>query len=139
MGMSTILYVEDNADHRLMMYTLLTNRGFQVHMASNGDEGLMLAKEVRPDLILLDLYMPRMDGFTLMQCLEEAAATRDIPIIVVSAWPTGDHRRRARECGAVGFIAKPYDIETLVQIIHDNLPGASRPFFNAPSARCSSA
>ena len=64
--MATILYVEDNAEHRLMIHTLLTSRGFDVELGRNGVEGIELVKEAHPDLILLDLYMPKMDGFTMM-------------------------------------------------------------------------
>lgn len=120
--MAKILYVEDNADQRLMMYTLLTSRGFDVEMAPNGFEGLILARKSHPDLVLVDLYMPKMDGFSFMEHLKRDPVTRGIPIIVVSAWPTGDHRQRARECGAMAFIGKPYDIEGLVKLVKDNLP-----------------
>jgi len=120
--MATILYVEDNADQRLMIYTLLTSRGFDVEMAPNGVEGLILAKKSRPALILLDLYMPKMDGFGFMEHLKRDPTTEGTPIIVISAWPTGDHRQRARECGALAFVGKPYDIEGLVKLIKENLP-----------------
>jgi len=120
--MAIILYVEDNAEHRLMMHTLLASRGFAVELARNGVEGAKLAKEVHPDLILLDLYMPKMDGFGLMEHLKKDPSTRDIPIIVVSAWPTGDHRRRAFDGGARAFVAKPYDTRSLVNLINENLP-----------------
>jgi two-component system cell cycle response regulator DivK len=120
--MATILYVEDNAEHRLMMHTLLTSRGFAVELGRNGEEGVKLAKEVHPDLILLDLYMPKMDGFGTMEHLEQDPTTKDIPIIVVSAWPTGDHRERVFDGGARAFVAKPYDTEALIDLINENLP-----------------
>jgi CheY-like chemotaxis protein len=119
--MATILYVEDNAEHRLMMHTLLTSRGFDVELGRNGVEGIELTKEAHPDLILLDLYMPKMDGFTMMDCLKEDPATQAIPIIVISAWPTGDHRRRAFDGGARAFVEKPYDTDILIQLIEENL------------------
>jgi two-component system cell cycle response regulator DivK len=119
--MAIILYVEDNAEHRLMMHTLLTSRGFDVEMGRNGVEGIELAKEAHPDLILLDLYMPKMDGFTMLEHLKEDPATQDIPVIVISAWPTGDHRRRVFDGGARAFVDKPYDTEILVQLIEENL------------------
>jgi CheY-like chemotaxis protein len=119
---AAILYVEDNAEHRLMMHTLLTSRGFEVTLGRNGEEGIKLAKEAHPDLILLDLYMPKLDGFGTMDQLKEDPTTQGIPIIVVSAWPTGDHRRRAFDGGARAFVAKPYDTEALVNLIKENLP-----------------
>ena len=132
--MATILYVEDNADQRMMMYTLLTSRGFDVEMAQNGVEGIALAKGLHPDLILLDLYMPKLDGFGTMKYLKQEPTTQGIPIIVVSAWPTGDHRRRAREGGALAFVSKPYDIEKLVALIKENLPSRAEPSLAAPDA-----
>jgi CheY-like chemotaxis protein len=120
--MTMILYVEDDAEHRLMMHTLLTSRGFAVELARNGVEGVKLAKEILPDLILLDLYMPKMDGFGLMEHLKKDPSTRNIPIIVVSAWPTGDHRQRAFNGGARAFVAKPYDTGSLINLINQNLP-----------------
>jgi len=120
--MALILYVEDNAEHRLMMHTLLTSRGFDVELGRNGVEGIELTREIHPDLILLDLYMPKMDGFGMMEHLNEDPTVEDIPIIVVSAWPTGDHRRRAFDVGARAFVPKPYDTETLVKLIKENLP-----------------
>jgi CheY-like chemotaxis protein len=118
---ATILYVEDNVEHRLMMHTLLTSRGFAVELGRNGVEGIKLAKEAHPDLILLDLYMPKMDGFAVMEHLKEDPATQHIPIIVISAWPTGDHRQRAFDCGARAFVAKPYDTQALVNLVKENL------------------
>mgnify|MGYP001048680260 CR=1 FL=1 len=119
--MALILYVEDNAEHRLMMHTLLSSRGFDVELGRNGVEGIQLVKEVRPDLILLDLYMPKMDGFGMMEYLAGDPVVEDIPIIVVSAWPTGDHRKRAFDSGARAFVAKPYDTDKLVELIKQNL------------------
>jgi two-component system chemotaxis response regulator CheY len=120
-SMTTILYVEDNPEHRLMMHTLLTSYGFDVEMARNGIEGMEVIREVPPDLILTDLYMPKMDGFAFIEQVKRIPTTQDIPIIVVSAWPTGDHRQRAFECGALGFVDKPYDTDALVDLIKENL------------------
>jgi two-component system chemotaxis response regulator CheY len=121
-SMTTILYVEDNPEHRLMMHTLLTSQGFDVEIARNGIEGMEIIREIPPDLILTDLYMPKMDGFGFIEHIKNNPITQDIPIIVVSAWPTGDHRQRAFECGALVFVAKPYDTDALVDLIKENLP-----------------
>ena len=120
--MTTILYVEDNPEHRLMMHALLTSQGFDVEMARNGIEGMEIIREVPPDLILTDLYMPNMDGFGFIEHIKNNPTTQDIPIIVVSAWPTGDHRQLAFEYGALAFVAKPFDTDALVDLIKENLP-----------------
>jgi CheY-like chemotaxis protein len=119
--MFTILCIEDDADHRLMVHTILIAQGFTIALARNGDEGVALAKAIRPDLILLDLYMPKMDGFSAMKSLKEDPLTRSIPIIVVSAWLSGDHRQRALEAGAIDIVAKPYDPEALADLIQKRL------------------
>jgi CheY-like chemotaxis protein len=115
--MATILCIEDEADHRLMVLTILTAMGFTTAQARNGGDGVAMAKEIRPDLILLDLYMPKMDGFSVMKSLKEDPRTRSIPVIVVSAWLSGDHRQRAVEAGAVDIVGKPYDPEALAGLI----------------------
>jgi CheY-like chemotaxis protein len=115
--MSTILCIEDEADHRLMVLTILTAMGFTTAQARNGDDGIVMAKTIKPDLILLDLYMPKMDGFGVLKSLKEDPRTRSIPVIVVSAWLGGDHRQRAVEAGAVDIVGKPYDPEALASLI----------------------
>jgi CheY-like chemotaxis protein len=98
-------------------------------MAPNGFKGMMLAREVRPDLILLDLYMPKMDGYCMMEHLNEDPVTHGIPVIVVSAWPTGDQVERALQGGARAFVSKPYDNDKLVNLIKDNLAEPVEPQF----------
>ena len=119
--MATILCIEDDADHRLMVHTILTSMGFATAQARNGGDGVAMAKAIEPDLILLDLYMPKMDGFSVMKSLKEDPRTRSIPIIVVSAWLSGDHRQRAMEAGAIGIVGKPYDPEALANLIQRSL------------------
>jgi CheY-like chemotaxis protein len=125
--MFTILCIEDDADHRLMMHTILTSMGFTTAQARNGGDGIALAKAIRPDLILLDLYMPKMDGFSVMKSLKEDPLTRSIPIIVVSAWLSGDHRQRALEAGAIDIVGKPYDPEALAKLIQNRLAVPLKP------------
>jgi CheY-like chemotaxis protein len=120
--MVRLLYIEDDAEHCLFVSKLLTSRGFVTEMARDGIEGVEKAHESQPDLILLDLFLPFMDGFGVMEHLNENTTTQDIPVIVISAWPTGDNRKRVREAGAVGFITKPFKIDDLVKLIRESLP-----------------
>jgi two-component system cell cycle response regulator DivK len=120
--MSKVLYVEDDAEHSLMMSDMLTSYGFSVETAGNGIEDVMKAREWQPDVILLDLLLQHLDGFGVMNNLTEDSTTHDIPIIVISAWPTADNRKRVQEAGAQGFIAKPFQIEKLVNLIRKTLP-----------------
>ncbi len=122
--MSRVLYVEDDTEHCLMLSNLLTSQGFTVETARNGLEGVEKAREWEPDVILLDLLLPLMDGFGVMNSLKEDPTTQDIPIIVISAWPTADNRKRVREAGAQNFITKPFHSEELVNTIRECLPQA---------------
>ncbi|GAB4537044.1 MAG: hypothetical protein Kow0063_23270 [Anaerolineae bacterium] len=119
--MNRVLYVEDDAEHCLVISNMLTARGFTVETAEDGLKGVQKAREWQPDVILLDLLLPRMDGFSVMSNLKEDPDTQDIPIIVISAWPTADNRRRVREAGAQGFIAKPFQVEELVNLVRESL------------------
>jgi len=122
--MNRVLYVEDDTEHCLMLSSILTSQGFDVETARTGLEGVEKAHEWEPDVILLDLLLPLMDGFGVMNSLKENATTQNIPIIVISAWPTADNRKRVREAGAQNFIAKPFQIEELFNVIRECLPQA---------------
>ncbi len=121
--MSTILYIEDDAELRAMVRRMLTSRGFNVETAEDGLEGVGKALEVKPDLVLLDIYLPRLDGFGVLQRLKGDPDTWDIPVVVISAWPTGDNRRRTKEAGAVDFVAKPFEFDSLISLLERHLPG----------------
>jgi CheY-like chemotaxis protein len=121
--MSTILYIEDDPELRTMVHHLLTEHGFSVETAEDGLEGVGKALEVKPDLILLDIYLPRLDGFGVLERLKGDPDTWAIPVIAISAWPTGDNRQRIREAGAVDFVAKPFQIDSLVSLLQVHLQG----------------
>ena len=121
--MSTILYIEDDAELRNMVHTMLTAHGFSVEMAEDGLDGVGKALEVKPDLILLDIYLPRLDGFGVLERLKGDPDTWDIPVVAISAWPTGDNRRRIQEAGAVDFVAKPFQLDELISLLQSHLPG----------------
>jgi CheY-like chemotaxis protein len=121
--MPTVLYAEDDFEHRAMMRVILKSTDITLVEASNGQEALQKIRHQCPDLILLDLFMPKLDGHGVMQALKSDPQTKNIPIIVLSAWSTGDNRRRAKKAGALDFIAKPYDPIKLVKIVKDRLAG----------------
>ena len=124
--MPTVLYAEDDAEHRAMMRVILKNTDITLVEASNGQEALQQVQSQSPDLILLDLFMPKLDGHGVMEALKSDPDTRHIPIIVLSAWSTGDNRNRAQNAGALEFIAKPYDPIELVRIIKNHLPSQTK-------------
>ena len=119
--MAVILYVEDDSEQVLMMRMYLEKKNFTLVIAEDGREALDKIKNLRPDLILLDLFMPRLDGFGVMRAIKSNPQTAPIPIIILSAWPTSENRRRAEEAGAVDFVAKPYEPAYLALLIEKHL------------------
>jgi len=121
--MPIVLYAEDDVEHREMMRVIMQGTGITLVEATNGVEALEKAKDQPPDLILLDLFMPKLDGHGVMEALKSDPKTENIPIIVLSAWSTGENRKRARGAGARSFIAKPYDPAELMQLVNSHLSG----------------
>ncbi|WGV25576.1 CHASE2 domain-containing protein [Halotia branconii] len=108
-----ILIVDDDRNHRSVLTSLLQEIGCQTLEASDGKHGLQMATEHQPNVILVDLAMPNMDGFELMVHLQENSQTRAIPIIVSSASVFEENRQRSLQAGATAFLAKPFQIDEL--------------------------
>ncbi len=115
----SILVVDDDRDTIALLQQVLQERGFTVLAAYRGEEGLALAREHRPDLILLDLKIPGLDGYTTLTRLKEDPATREIPVVVMTASLTEPerHREKVLALGASHFLTKPFAIETLMEEI----------------------
>jgi CheY-like chemotaxis protein len=118
--MIKILHVEDNATQRELMQRLLELelQDCQIKFASNGIEGLACAQSWQPDVILMDLRMPRMDGFETITALRNAPTTADIPIIAISAWANVTNEERALALGANRCIVKPFDPDDVMRAIN---------------------
>jgi len=112
-----ILYVEDSNIIQDAISTLLELNGYQVASASNGQEGVEMTLTWKPDLVLMDLRMPVMDGFTAISKIKLNPSTSQIPIIVVSAWNGRKERTEAELAGAADFFVKPPDLNRLIQAI----------------------
>ena len=125
-SVSKILYVEDHPAQRDIMAQMLELSGYQVAVAADGVEGVEQAHAWNPDLILMDLRMPRMDGFEAIQVLRSDPATASIPIIAISAWASAKHKDRALEAGANEHFTKPVDLSRLIETINRYLgrPGS---------------
>jgi CheY-like chemotaxis protein len=108
-----VLVVDDDAATRMICAINLKAEGFSVIEASDGSEALELARSECPDLIVTDVDMPRRDGFELAEALRRDERTREIPLIFMSGQADETHRARALELGAIAFLAKPFDSETL--------------------------
>ena len=115
--MVKVLYVEDESAQRELMTQLLQSQGFEVKVAKNGAIGIEKARAWSPDVILMDLRMPYMDGFEAIRQLRGTAITANIPIVVISAWTTSRHEKRALELGANQVITKPYDLDEIVTVV----------------------
>lgn len=107
--MQLILVVDDNPDVRMALTTLLRDEGYEVEEASDGDVGLDAARAHKPDLILLDLMMPRMDGFETLRQLKSDEDLSNVPVVVLTARRGSDDRALARELGATDYLNKPWD------------------------------
>lgn len=104
---ATVLLVEDVADTREMYADYLRHCGFTVTTANNGAEALDAARAEMPDLILMDAAMPGLDGWAATKILKNDPATRNVPVLLLTAHVFAEHRSRAQEVGADGFIGKP--------------------------------
>jgi len=111
--MTTILYVEDNEDNVYMLTRRLERRGYSVIVASNGVAGVERAKKDAPDLILMDLSLPVMDGWEASRRLKSTSETRAIPIIAISAHVLEGEREKAIAAGCDDFDTKPVDFSRL--------------------------
>ena len=103
-----ILLVDDDPDIRLLAGLELRKDGHDVAEAADGEEAVYRAANERPDVIVLDLMMPRRDGYSVLEELQVIPETEDIPVIILSARAGNDDRRRGIDAGAEEFIVKPY-------------------------------
>lgn len=127
MAGETILVVEDNAVNRRLVEFLLRSNGYRVREASAAPEAFELLKTERPDLILMDVQLPGMDGLETIRKLKENAATRDIPVVAVTSYAMTGDRETALAAGCAGYITKPIDTATFVQAVAAALGARPRP------------
>ncbi len=110
----TVLVIDDDATARDLMHRFLTREGFQTVMAESGEQGLDLARRVRPDVITLDVMMPKMDGWAVLQAIKSDAALREIPVIMVTIV---DDKNLGYTLGADDYMTKPVDREQLSTVL----------------------
>lgn len=111
----TILIVEDNEDNLMVYRTILEHVGYAVIEARDGEEGIARAREEHPDLILMDISIPRIDGWEATRRLKENEETRDIPIIALTAHALEEDREKALRVGCDGYLAKPVEPRRVVE------------------------
>ena len=118
----TILYVEDNEYNRKIVRQLLSRTSYRLKEAVDGEAGVAAALEAPPDLILMDVQLPKMSGLDATRVLRSDARTRHIPIIVITSFALSGDRERATEAGAAGYLAKPYSPRELLALVQQMLP-----------------
>ncbi|MGH9734356.1 MAG: response regulator [Candidatus Acidiferrales bacterium] len=115
--MPKILVVEDNQASREMISRRLKGKGFSVVAAEDGEQGYALARSESPDVILMDISLPGINGWQVIELLKSEPGTRDIPLIVLTAHALVNDRARADEIGCDGYFSKPFDFQRLLESI----------------------
>lgn len=123
----TILLIEDNEQNLYLTTFLLEKSGLKVVPARNGAEGIALADRARPDLIILDIQLPGMDGYAVARELRKRSALKAVPIIAVTSYAMVGDRERALEAGCSGYIEKPINPDTFKDEIEKYLTRVDRP------------
>jgi CheY-like chemotaxis protein len=117
-----ILVVDDVIDNAVIISLDLQSEGYRVITASNGEEAVRVASVTPPDLILMDLGMPGLDGLGATRKIRENERLREIPVIAITAFSTDGFRRAAYDAGFNGYLTKPLDFNRLHKLIHGLLP-----------------
>ena len=120
--MKTILLIEDEPTLQKTLSLALTQEGYEVKSALDGEIGLRLARESRPDLILLDLILPKLDGFEVLDELKKDDATKDVPVIVLTNLESTQDIEKALALGATNYLVKAnYDLKDVIEKVKDNI------------------
>ena len=101
-----VLIVDDDLTLREMYAERMKTEGYDVHVAKDGEEGISMAKEIKPDVVLLDIMMPGTNGFGVLESLQKDPATEQIPILMLSALIQDENKEKSKAAGAVGYIVK---------------------------------
>jgi two-component system, cell cycle response regulator DivK len=117
MSGAVILYIEDNIDNRTLIRRILTAEGYDLMEAGNAKEAMEILKSIRPGLILMDINMPDVDGYTLTAQIRATSGFEGVPIVALTANVMRGDRERSLEAGCDGYIQKPIDIDLLPQQI----------------------
>ena len=122
MSQKTILYVEDNEVNRRLVRDLLKGTSYRLLEAPDGETGMAVARKEKPDLILMDVQLPRVSGIEATRVLRGEAATASTPIIAITSFALAGDEQKARDAGATAYLAKPYSPRDLLKMIRQLLP-----------------
>jgi two-component system cell cycle response regulator DivK len=117
-----ILVVEDQEDNRQILRDLLANAGYEMIEAEDGQQALTQAAKHKPDLILMDIQLPLLDGYEATRQIKANPALKDIPIIVVTSYALSGDEDKAREAGCDAYVAKPFSPRALLAKIREYVP-----------------
>ncbi len=120
--MKTVLYVEDNEFNRKIVRQLLVRTSYQLIEATDGEAGVTTAREAAPDLVIMDIQLPKLSGLEATRQLRSDPATAGIPIIVITSFALAGDEEKARDAGAAAYLAKPYSPRELLQMIRQLAP-----------------
>jgi len=122
MSQKTILYIEDNEYNRKIVRQLLGRTSYRLIEATDGETGVALAQKELPDLVLMDVQLPKISGLDATRLLKADPRTSHIPVIVITSFALSGDREKASEAGATNYLAKPYSPRELMAMIQDVLP-----------------
>lgn len=114
MSKARILIVEDNEDNMILVCDVLSSRGYSILKAVDGQQGLDMARVERPDLIIMDLSLPLLDGWAAVRQLKDDPELRNIPVIALTAHAMAGDREKALDAGCDDYLAKPIRLMTLI-------------------------
>ena len=112
-----ILVVDDSADNVAMISLFLQQQGYRVVTAGNGEDAITIASQMMPNLILMDINLPALDGLGATRRIRENDALRDIPVVAITAFGTEGFQRAAYDVGVAGYLTKPLDLDRMHQLI----------------------
>jgi two-component system cell cycle response regulator DivK len=118
----TVLYVEDNEFNRKIVRQLLVRTSYRLIEAVDGEAGVTAAREAGPDLVIMDIQLPKLSGLEATRQLRSDPATAGIPIIVITSFALAGDEEKAREAGAAAYLAKPYSPRELLAMIRQLAP-----------------
>jgi two-component system cell cycle response regulator DivK len=122
MSERTILYIEDNEYNRKIVRQLLVRTSYRLVEALDGESGVAMAREELPQLILMDVQLPKMSGLDATRALKSDPRTSHIPIVVITSFALSGDREKASAAGANSYLAKPYSPRELLALVHQYLP-----------------
>lgn len=124
--MATILYIEDNPENRLLVRRILQAEGFKIMEAANASQAYECIREGSPDLILMDINLPEIDGYSLTARLKALPGLNHVPILALTANVMRGDRERTLEAGCDGYIQKPIDVDSFPELINHYLREVER-------------